>query len=290
MSLETERNGQFRVLIPDGKHAGDKVAGLLHKGGIPVEWRTNGGLHVKFNGNEGDLSFTVIKNRIIPAFIAEGRYPAAFTTSDRVADYISYATLVDKNLSTDIIEVAKFQEFNPRLRVSLLTRDNQKDNERYQTPEDLRGQRVLTSYIGLGTRFFRACFPNDEELPIDFDARIDGKEEGLVEEGDAEAAIVSVDSGSAMNIHHLRELAVVIPRGECQIVLVCNSRYLEDEGNKSLIDQFVGRLQNGNDSNGVNKPSEALKIEDTVKTPATGRFKLDTISNSLRIFSQMLPK
>ncbi|MBI2019258.1 hypothetical protein HYS95_01145 [Candidatus Daviesbacteria bacterium] len=268
MSLDLERAGKLRILIPDGKHAGDKVAGLLSSVGVPIEWRTNGNLHIKFNGNEGDLSLTVVKNRAISPYIAEGRYPVAFTTSDRVLDYMALATMIDGNLPTDIIEVARFNEFNSRLRVSLLTRDNPEDDERYKTPQDLRGKRVLTSYMGLGTRFFRACFPDDSVIPVEFDGRIDGKEEGLVAEGDAEAAIVSVDTGSAMKTNSLRELAVVLPPGESQIVLICNSIFYKD--NKPLVDQFVLRLQENNKSNGVDKI-----IKEVAKETATAnRFNL----------------
>lgn len=237
-----ERNSvtKLRILIPDGRHIGTKIVGLLNGKGFPLKVRMNGSLHIESGEKEFPLSFIVQRNSIISELVALGRFPLGFTSSDREANYLAQVT---RNPQADLQELLRFNLFNPRVRVSLLVRDNPGDNETYKEVVDLRDQAIVTSYGGLARQFFRR-----KGMPVLLDRRISGKEEALVSSGYAEGAIVVVDSGRTMRANRLRELAEVMPRGEVQPVLVYNPKLFGGEGNKRLLEEFLDRLQNGDRS------------------------------------------
>lgn len=231
---------KLRMLIPDGKHVISKITGIINGGGFPLNLRTNGGLHVELEEEEIPLSFTVQKNRAIPGLVAEGRFPAGFTTIDRLTDYLVQAAYPESKLSANVQELVRFPVFNPRLRLSLLVRDNPIDNIRFQTVADLEDQMVTTSYEGLARQYFERA-----NVSVSLDGQ-GGKEEGLVRDGDAEAAIVVVDRGVTMRNNFLRELGgPVMPRGEIQVVFIYNTELFQNKGSELLLMQFVDRLQNG---------------------------------------------
>lgn len=248
---------KLRVLLPDGKHVISKVVGLVNASGFPLNLRTNGSLHVELMGEDIPLSFTVQKNKANPGLVAEGRFPAAFTTTDRVADYLARASFPESNLPTNIQPLLRFKVYNPRLRVSLLVRDNPIDNERFQTVQDLEGQMVATSYEGLARQFFEKA-----GVSVRLDGQ-GGKEEGLVRDGDAEAAIVVVDRGKTMLDNFLRELGdPIMPRGEVQLVFVYNPELFQDKGSKLLLEQFLDRFPND-----VRLSPDLPELSDRAKSP-----------------------
>ena len=235
IQAERESLTGLRVLIPDGKHVSGGVLSLLNSKGL-LDYKFNGELHVDVKEQEFPLSFTVQKNRGIPGMEAEGRFHLGFTTTDRLEDYLAWAATARSRPSTSVKALLSYDWFNPRLRVSLLVRNNPEDNQKYQTVKDLKGQRIVSSYTGLASKFFRG-----EKTPIQGE-NIYGKEEGLVKAHYAEGAVVIVDSGNTMRIAGLREMAVIMSEGLIQPVLVYNPELFQDVGSRRLLNQFLDKL------------------------------------------------
>lgn len=225
----------LRVLIPDGKHISGGVLSLLNNRGL-LDYESNGELHIEGRKQAFPLSFTVQKNRSIPGMVAQERFHLGFTTTDRLEDYLAWAVTTRRRPSTSVEALLSYSWFNPRLRVSLLVRDNPEDNQKYKTVKDLRGQTVVSSYTGLTTRFFRG-----EKTAVQIEDSY-GKEEGLVKARYAEGAVVIVDSGNTMRIAGLREMRVIMSEGLIQPVLVYNPDLFQDVGSQRLLDQFLDKL------------------------------------------------
>ena len=235
-SAEREPLTGLRVLIPDGKHISGDVLELLNRKDL-LDYESNGELHIDDNKKqEFPLSFTVQKNRDIPRMVAQARFHLGFTATDRLEDYLAWAATARIHPSTSVKELSRYNWFNPRLRVSLLVRDNPEDNEKYKIAKDLKGQTVVTSYMGLAQRFFKGerILPKLENTH--------GKEEGLVKAHYAEAAVVIVDSGNTMRIAGLREMSVIMNEGLIRPVLVYNPELFQDEGSQRLLNQFLNKL------------------------------------------------
>lgn len=250
-SSEREQFAGLRVLIPDGKHINDDILNLLVSKGLvdlrtraELSGRTNNNLHVEIS-SEGlpFFSLTQIKNRRIPRFVATGQFDLAFTTTDRIADYSAEAIYSRKPLPTAIEPLVQYPNwFDPRLRLSLLVRDNEQDNRSYQQVKDLSGQPVVSTYVGQPMKLFR-----EHKTALKLDTQIDGKEEGLVRSKTYEAAIVIVKSGEAMRAATLRELTVIMGgNGEIQPILVYNPESFKDKGKRQLLDRFLEQLQRTN--------------------------------------------
>lgn len=247
----------LRVLIPDGKHiCGDVLRLLVYKGLIDPKTKDNligdpnNNLHVEVKrAGLPFFSLNLIKNRRISRQVARGAFDLGFTTTDRLGDYLAEASFSRKPIPTNVEPLIHYPDwFDPRLRLSLLVRDNEEDNGRFKVVRDLSGEDVVSTYVGQTTKFFR-----EHKTAVRLDTQIDGKEEGLVKAGTYAATVVIVKNGDAMRAAALREMAVIMGgQGEIQPVLVYNPRSLEDRDRQLLLDQFLYELPS-------NKPLEAKR-------------------------------
>lgn len=233
---------KLRILVPDGKHVVNRVAGLLNNHDIPVKVRRNSSLHIELPDDPGlSFAFTVQKNHFIPELVAEGRFPLGFTTTDRLEDYRAKASFSDSHLPFSLQELGQFEVFHPRLRVSLLV----KDDSGYSAVGDLEYKRVVTSYLGLARQHF-----DRHKVLVRLDGR-GGKEEGLVQDGDADGAVVVVDRGNTMRRFTLRELGdPVMDRGRIKLLLVCNLEALQNNGTQFLLSKLMDKFQGHQGLNG----------------------------------------
>lgn len=246
--MQQEGEPKLRILVPDSDHAADRIARSLTKYGLPLRVRKNGGMHLEFPQDDSALPFDYIlrKNAFIPEYVAEGRFLAGWTTTDREADFRVKAALSGIE-PISIEEVLMLDVFNPTLRVSCLVRQ---DSD-YHTIEDLNEDgkipRVVSSYSNLAKEYFQK-----HNVQVEIDGR-GGKEEELVYYGDADAAVVVVNKGTTMGRWVLRELGEpvmgrrrledpIMGRGELKLVLLCNPELFQDENNQDLLKQFVGRF------------------------------------------------
>ncbi len=239
MQREIDSIVRLGVLYPDGKHIGGPVRKELERRGfVPARLKRNGHLHIEVDNPP--VTFIAQSSRDIPRLVDQGIYPLGIVGSDRLADYLVSASMVRHEPS--IKELDCLEVFNPHVRVSLLVRNNDEDNGRYVRATDLRGHRIITSYPGLTSQFFKQYFPEVAE-EIVLDGQASGKEEVQVYDYKAEGCVVIVDSGRTMKKWKLRELAV-ITSGDIQPVLIGNFKALQDRGSKILYEQFMDRFQN----------------------------------------------
>lgn len=243
--MSAHKESKFGILVPDGKHIRPSIEKFLDSQGIKTELWSNGRLHADVKNAPVTLTFQ--NHADVIGEVEDGISQAGFVGSDRYAEYLAN---LGSEASPTVIELARFELFNPRVRLSLLVRDNPEDNERYRTPADLRDRKIITTYPGLVLQFLRGVFPGEEKVPVEVYARISGKEEGHVDGGRFEAAGVIVDTGTAMRTNHLRELAVIMT--DIQPILVYNSDYFRDRGHLRLLTRFRNMVQHSR------KPSISL--------------------------------
>lgn len=266
MAMSESEVTKLRILVPDSRHAVKKVARVFNGFGIPMMVRENSSTHLEFPQDDPAFPYTYIlqKNAGIPELVAAGRFPGGVTTTDRLEDYRLRASLSGDEQPTSVEELLKFPVFNPLLRVSVLVREDSS----YQDVADLnmngRVRRVATSYMGLAAEYFE-----EHSVRVELDGR-GGKEEELVRDGDADAAVVVVDKGTEMRRTMLRELGdpvmgrrrledQVFGRGELTLVLICNPELLErDESIRLLVNQLTGALQSTNSSDGRGRSNGSL--------------------------------
>lgn len=225
------------ILVPDGKHIRPSIEQLLERQGIKTDLWTNGKLHADVRYTPVTLTFQ--NHADVIGEVEDGISQAGFVGSDRYAEYL--VSLGPEKTST-VEQLARFELFNPNVRLSLLVRDNPADNRRFRTVEDLRGARILTTYPGLVMQFLREkVFRDEGPMTVEIYTRVSGKEEGHVDGRKFAAAGVIVDTGTAMKSSRLRELAVVMT--DIQPVLVYNKQYFEDSGRWRILNRFLNRLQ-----------------------------------------------
>lgn len=195
---------KLEVLIPDGDHILNPVKiGLEERGFKPVRQRQNG--HLLIEVANPPVIFMAQGSREIPRLVDHGIYALGIVGEDRLEEYRVFKELKENNPPSNIVELGRLEVFHPRLKLTLLTRNNPVDFARYMRPEDLKGQRVVTTYPGMTERFFRQYFPNPREA-IQLDEQVDGKEEIQVWSHRAEGCVVIVDEGEAMRSWKLRDL------------------------------------------------------------------------------------
>lgn len=240
MTLDQEQ--RFGVLIPDGKNIRGVVEGILTKKGFRFEMRTNGSPNLHADVENSPVSLTVQGSRVIPRLVDTGRFLAGFDGSDRVAEYL--VSLRQGGSTSRLEELQRFNVFPSSLRLSLLVRSRDIESGRYQQTEDLEGQKVVTTYPALAVQFFQ-----EKGVSVVIDSELDGKEEGLVASGDAEGAVVIVNTGGQRDANRLREIAVIMGGNDSEIkiqpVLVWNPEALQEIGRQRFSSEFVERLQNG---------------------------------------------
>lgn len=229
-----DREQKFSILVPDGKHIRPSIEKLLAEQGLETELWTNGRLHADVKNAPVTLTF---QNHVdVIGEVEDGISQAGFVGSDIYDEYLASLRLGEV---LKVGQLARFELFNPRVRLSLLV----KNNDQYQNVEDLRGTRVVTTYPALVGQFLRGFFPDEAVLPIGIYGRVSGKEEGHVDDGRIfGAAGVIVDTGTAMRENNLRELATV--KTNIQPVLVYNIEYFKDRGNRRRLDRFMAMIQN----------------------------------------------
>lgn len=262
MADQERTAAKLRILVPDGKHVVYRVAGLLNNHDIPVKVRRNSSLHIELMDDpQLPFAFTVQKNHFIPELVDEGRFPLGFTTTDRLEDYRLKASFPDSHLPFSLQELGQFEVFHPRLRVSLLV----KDDSVYSAVGAMEGKRVVTSYLGLARQHF-----DIHEVSVRLDGR-GSKEEGLVKDGDADGAVVVVDRGNTMRRFGLRELGnPVMAKGSIKLLLVCNTDVLQDNSIQFLLSKFMDKFQGHQGLNG------------NWSTNSPGLLQPDTISRILQ--------
>lgn len=240
MTLDQEQ--RFGVLIPDGKNIRGVVEGILTKKGFRFEMRTNGSPNLHADVENSSVSLTVQGSRSIPRLVDAGRFLAGFDGSDRVAEYLAFLRQDDSTPKLE--ELQRFNVFPATLRLSLLVRSRDTENKRYQKPEDLEGQKVVTTYPALALRFFQ-----EKGVKVVIDSELDGKEEGLVASGDAEGAVVIVNTGGQRDANRLSEIAIIMGGIDSEVkiqpVLIWNPEALQEVGRERFMNDFVARLQNG---------------------------------------------
>lgn len=236
MRINPEKIG---ILVPDGRHIRPAIERLLESQGIKTELWSNGRLHADVKNAPVTLTFQ--NHADVLGEVEDAISQAGFVGSDRYAEYL--ASLAP-GVTPGVEQLARFELFNPHVRLSLLVRDNPEDNKRFQDPRDLRDRGVLTTYPGLVSQFLRRAFPGEQPLPVLVYSRVTGKEEGHVDARRFDAAGVIVDTGKAMRTNNLRELAII--RGDIQPVLVYNVEYFQNKGRRRLLNRFKDMLQADN--------------------------------------------
>ncbi len=233
MRINPEKIG---ILVPDGRHIKPAIESLLESRGIKTELWNNGRLHADVRNAPVTLTFQ--NHADVIGEVEDGISHAGFVGSDR---YDEYLASLSPEVTPRVAQLARFELFNPHVRLSLLVRNNPEDNKRFQDPGDLRDRQVLTTYPGLVSQFLRRAFPGELPLPVHIYSRVTGKEEGHIDARRFDAAGVIVDTGRAMDTNNLRELAVIMR--DIQPVLVYNVEYFGDKGHKRLLIKFKGMLQ-----------------------------------------------
>lgn len=245
MVVNSRERDRIGIAIPAGKHIRPVIESELIGKGFRFDWRKNGALHASVTNLPVNL--TLQNHGDIIGQVAAGYFEAGFVGSDVYAEYM--ASLAADSLPK-VEERHRLNLFNPETRLSLLVRNgNRLNTKSYQSVTELQGQRVITTYPRLATKFFSRYIDHQEEMPV-IDGTLTGKEEGQVAGRKAEAAIVIVDSGDTMRANHLKELAVVMH--DIQPVLLVNSEFIRDIGDigsQRSWGLFVDRLKNGYKSN-----------------------------------------
>lgn len=241
MVVNSRERDRIGVAIPAGKHINPVIEGMLRQQGFSFDWRQNGGLHASVRNSPVDL--TVQNHRDIIGQVAEGHFVAGFVGSDLLAEYM--VSRSEKGLPK-VESVESFGLFSPTIRLSLLVRRGNNVNDKpYRRVEELHGKRVITTYPELSNLFFLQHIKDEEMMP-NIDGTVTGKEEGQLAARLAEAAVVIVDKGTAMNANRLRELAVVMR--DIKPVLLVNNDFLNEHGDTGRLrawEQFMDRLKNG---------------------------------------------
>lgn len=237
MNVDTEQ--RLGVLIPEGKHILRPVWEDLNRRGFqPVNQRRNGHLYIELK--DPKVTFIAQNSRDIPRLVDQGIYPVGIVGNDRLADYLVSVSLEEDTPRPEIESLDRLEVFNPSVRVSVLVRDGVVDNFRYTQLADLQDKRVITSYSGLTSEFFR-----NKEVEIELDGKASGKEEIQVFDHKAEAAVVIVDSGGTMRRWKLRELEGGVVMSDIQPVVIYNLTAIQDKGSEVLLEQFMDRFKNG---------------------------------------------
>lgn len=239
MHIDIDNEQKIGMIVPNGKHIKKAIMGMLDEKGYENEEWQNGLLHVAIKNEPVTLTFQHQVDVI--GQVSRRIFKAGWVGSERLAEHLAY--LDKQGLSPEVVEIGRFRLFPPRLRLSFLVRDNEEDNARCKTPADLRGARIVTGTPTLAALHLAPYFPG-EKLPVDIDLT-HGGEEGQVYAHYAEAALVVVDSGDTMRNHSLRELKGGLVMRGIYVSAIANIEYLRDRGNRMLLEQAMGRLQNG---------------------------------------------
>ncbi len=234
-------DGKFSILVPDGKHIRPSIEGLLAARGFDTELWQNGRLHADIKNAPATLTYQ--NHADVIGEVEDGISHAGFVGSDRYAEYV--ANLKPGELPA-VGVLAKFELFNPNIRLSLLVRDNPQDNPMFQEVEDLVASGIVTTYPGVVREYLASVLPEinpaSEFFPKIY-GRVSGKEEGHVDSRRFDAAGVIVDTGTAMRANNLRELTVMMTG--VQPVLAYNIEYFKDRANRRRLDEFNDMLFEG---------------------------------------------
>lgn len=234
--MTIDREQMLGVLLPKGHHIFPETVNLLRNKGIDIgEGRKNGSLHGMFKNFRG--TWTQVDSRNINGEIVRGTYTqAGFEGSDFLADYMASLREDEPHL---VVELLRFNLFDERMRVSVVGRED----EVYHSPADFRGRRFIGRYPSLMREFLRQYFPEDEEIPVEIDTSITGGEEGIIQVGNADYAMVVVRTGDTLKRTGLRELARV--EEHIEPVFVANMQAIQEKGLMPSLDEMVDRLRNG---------------------------------------------
>ena len=226
--MRVESMTELGIVIPSGPHIFPEVLGLFDVSGFKYELQNNGSLHGHMENFPATL--TVLNHRDVIEQVASGRFALGLVGTDRLAEHEVGLTL------PTIEELGRFALFPKTLRLSILT----KDDERHKEVRDLANQIIATSYPGLTSQYFDRA-----GIQIVSYGKVSGKEEGLVASGRADAAVVIVATGNAMRMNNLKELGVIMR--DIQVALISNRDFFENnKGKQRLLRQFLGRfLPNG---------------------------------------------
>lgn len=237
MNVGTEQ--RLGVLIPEGKHILRPVWEDLNRRGFqPVNQRRNGHLYIEVK--DPKVTFIAQNSKDIPRLVDQGIYPVGIVGNDRIAEYRASASLEEDSPPPEIELLDRLEVFNPNVRVSVLVRGGVVDSFRYTQLADLQDKRVITSYSGLTSEFFRK-----KEVRIELDGKASGKEEIQVFDNKAEAAVVIVNSGGTMRRWKLRELEGGVVMSDIQPIIIYNPNAIQDKGSEMLLEQFMDRFKNG---------------------------------------------
>lgn len=233
MNIDTEQ--RLGIMLPKGKNINPAITGLIEGQGIGiVEIGRNGSLHGNFEGFEATWTQADSGN-IIPEIARGTTFQAGFVGSDFLADYMASVE------TPKVEELLRFELFDPRMRLSVLVRDD----PRYQSGEDLKNSRFLSRYLFLARNYFKQYFPDEQykKIPVSIDTTVTGGEERFVYRGAAEGCMVIVNKGWTMEDNELKELAVI--EHDIQPVFVANLQAVERRKNgPAELGAFLKMLQN----------------------------------------------
>lgn len=108
-----------------------------------------------------DIALVFLPADEIPAYVAEGRVDLGITGRDVVLEYTSSQEAVDAHQVHEILDLG-FGRCRLMVQVP--------ENGPYQTPQDLIGKNVVTSFDGLTEQYFaklEGLQINEEELRLD---------------------------------------------------------------------------------------------------------------------------
>ncbi|XZE22148.1 ATP phosphoribosyltransferase [Pirellulaceae bacterium SH449] len=187
----TNSNQQLRIGVPSKGRLSELATELLHQAGLSFR-RQDRSLFARVNGFPADITF--LRTDDIPTLCAEGAIDLGITGSD----------LVDE-AGADVAVRMKLGVGRCRLAMCVPIQSD------IQTPADLKGKRVATSFPNTTKKFL-----DQHNAPVRL-VKLNGSVEIMVSLGVADAIVDLVETGSTLAANQLRILTDI---GSYETVLV----------------------------------------------------------------------
>lgn len=184
-------NQQLRIGVPSKGRLSELATELLHQAGLSFR-RQDRSLFARVNGFPADITF--LRTDDIPTLCAEGAIDLGITGSD----------LVDE-AGADVAVRMKLGVGRCRLAMCVPIQSD------IQTPADLKGKRVATSFPNTTKKFL-----DQHNAPVRL-VKLNGSVEIMVSLGVADAIVDLVETGSTLAANQLRILTDI---GSYETVLV----------------------------------------------------------------------
>ncbi|KAF2671292.1 HisG-domain-containing protein [Microthyrium microscopicum] len=165
----------------------------------------------------------------IPTFVGEGKVSLGITGRDQVLEHEAVVPPTD---TTGVEEVLDLGFGGCKLQVQVPAKGA------IQTPEQLVGKTVVTSFTNLATKYFRALESEGEQTTIKY---VGGSVEAACALGVADGIVDLVESGETMRVAGLKAISTVV---ESSAVLIV-SKHPTDE---KLIKIIKSRIKGWIDS------------------------------------------